>query len=412
MRKWLCVTVICAMLLPISGCWDVAEVDEQIFVVNIGIDKADEGIKLTTQITSLASEEKFSSSGLSTGTSGSGGEGGGGGGNGVEQEADKKAESMINDGTILTTTYGRSLAEARDVARATTPRIINLKTVKYIVFSEAIAKDEGFADLLEQLWRIPRLKTTAQVFICEGEADEFLKKLTSFAGSKLVKTEESAINFLTNISYITSVKLVDLHSDLNSPYCTAYAISCGLNDFSNENSDTRPDKRYAGQLPRVSTNRVELFGAALFDRTHMVDKVSGYENQLMDMVRSEFSYGMFEVGEGDLNVTLSQARGASVKASLNPAGVEVEIWLEGSCDRPNMVLSEVEELCESLLKDDIEALLSRLTEQRIDPCRFGEAFAQKFSTIDEFVTYDYLNRLTPENIHVNVNVKVKEIPDK
>lgn len=139
-RKIACVLVILFSLLQ-TGCWDAREIDELAFVLSIGLDKAEDGFKVTAQI---ASPDTYSKT-----PSGSGNQ--------------KAKPYWIISGT------GKTIFEAIRNMSAVSSRRIFWSHIKVIVIGEEMARSNTL-EIFDFFSRNPEIRLRALVAVTPGEA--------------------------------------------------------------------------------------------------------------------------------------------------------------------------------------------------------------------------------------------------
>lgn len=146
MRKISIILIVMLSLLQ-TGCWNAREINELAFVLSMGIDKADNGFRVTAQI---ASPETYSKT-----PSGSG--------------AGEKPRPFW-----MVSSTGKTIFEAiRNMASISSRRIF-WSHIKVILISEQLARGDNL-EIFDFFTRNPELRLRTLVAVASGEAGKFLE---------------------------------------------------------------------------------------------------------------------------------------------------------------------------------------------------------------------------------------------
>lgn len=146
MRK-IAIVIALIFTLLLTGCWNAREINELAFVLSIGLDKADDGFKVTAQIAKPDTYSKTPS-----------------GGGGTE-----KSETFW----VLSST-GKTIFEAIRNLASVSPRRIFWSHIKVIIISERLAKSNTL-EIFDFFSRNPELRLRTLVAVTPGEAEKLLK---------------------------------------------------------------------------------------------------------------------------------------------------------------------------------------------------------------------------------------------
>lgn len=144
--KKLAVILIILPCFLLTGCWDAREINELAFVLSIGLDKTDNGFKVTAQI---ASPETYSKTSSGTG-------------------------STQNKPFWIVTSTGKTIFEAiRNMASKSSRRIF-WAHIKVIVISEKLAKGNTL-EIFDFFTRNPELRLRTLIAVTPDEAEDVIK---------------------------------------------------------------------------------------------------------------------------------------------------------------------------------------------------------------------------------------------
>ena len=183
MRKIALVLVIILSLLQ-TGCWNAREIDELGFVLSIGLDKDENGFKVTAQI---ASPETYS----------------------------KTLSGMITKPFWMVSSTGKTIFEAiRNMASISSRRIF-WSHIKVILISEDLAKNSTL-EIFDFFTRNPELRLRTLVAVTPGEAGKLLEVVPVMEKDPAIYLEKIIQNkSLTGKSY--NIMLKDFIQDYLDP---------------------------------------------------------------------------------------------------------------------------------------------------------------------------------------------------
>lgn len=183
MRKIALVLFLILSLLQ-TGCWNSREIDELGFVLSIGLDKTDDGFKVTAQI---ASPETYS----------------------------KKSSGFVSNPFWMVSSDGKTIFEAiRNMASISSRRIF-WSHIKIILIGEELARNNTL-EIFDFFSRNPELRLRTLVAITPGEAGELLKVVPLMEKDPAIYLEKIIQNeSLTGKSY--NIMLKDFLEDYLDP---------------------------------------------------------------------------------------------------------------------------------------------------------------------------------------------------
>lgn len=186
MRK-IAIALILIPSLLLTGCWNAREINELGFVLSIGLDKTEDGFKVTAQ---MASPETFSKT-----QSGSGG-------------TEKKP-------FLIVASTGKTIFEAiRNMASISSRRIF-WAHIKVIIISEDLARSNTL-EIFDFFARNPELRLRTLIAVTPEEAGEIIEVIPEMEKDPALYLEKIIENkSLTGKSY--SVMLKDFLEDYLDP---------------------------------------------------------------------------------------------------------------------------------------------------------------------------------------------------
>lgn len=368
-KKALCLLLLLCML-PLGGCWDAQEVNQQIFVLNMALDKGQaHALRLTVQLPMV-------------GKGGSGGSSSGGGDSSSGSSQPKGVDQkLIQNGYVLTQTEGDSINECLTTLYAALPRHLSFLQVRGLFFSETLAGSDELFDALSPLMQARLVRSSAPVFLCRGRAEDVIGMLNPSFGTRMSKTMLSRLDTLEEQSIIPETTLSAFYSHMMDSGADPLAVTAAVNAM-NYVEKTPPKQGdqgtdyLAGELPHNSIHPVDFYGAAVFDGTRVKLLLDGYETQLLNLCMGSFKRGDLIVMDKTVPVTLAltEDKPPQIKVDVQGAGkktplITVILYTQGSPYAELFVEDQalLAERAATQLKDDVTELLLKLQQHNCDP---------------------------------------------
>ena len=383
--KRMAVLLLC-LSLCLSGCAS-RQLEEQLLVISLGLDKMEDGhIRLSVKVPS------------NSGSSGGGQSGGG------EEGASSGGDQM---GYLLLEATGRAFSDAMNVLHATTPRTLNFSQIREVVFGEAAAADKDFADMLEAVISLPRIRENAALVACKGDANTFIEAQKPYVGIRLSRYIETTLLNYAGKGFVPNTFLGRAVQDLRYGFQDPLLIYGAINTFANAPAEEKNalDAK-AGTLARKSVNKVELFGAAATDGVSVSGVLTGYEMALLHLVQGDVQYLNIQAGDG-LAIPIFAVCPATlgVKMGETPVRLTVRLVCEAHLlpDEP----ADAEAL-RTVLERDITAAIGHLQALRCDGLGFGNIAVRSFATVQEWESISWRDRYTSAQVDVQVTVHMRK----
>lgn len=396
-----------------SGCYDAAEVDDEVYALNIGLDKGvTNKLRLTIQYPTYKSS-------------------GGGGGDTKDKNKGGMGGSNETPGSNIHTIEASSILEALDMYGMTISRRVSLMHTKNLVISEEMAR-EGVERYLAPLARYRETRRVMNITVVKGTAQDFIKAYKSYIGESLAKTLELMAIQADNTSFFPRVTFYDFYKGILSTYEQGYTIYAGINDFSAmpQSSQTggQPPlvvgKGYEpGKIPRSGVDEREYVGTAVFSADKMVGALDSDETRYFLIILGKFKRGIIDLQDKNspdfaIPLDIRPSRKPVVKASYQRGKPVVDLKLELEADigaiqsRINYeninLIQRLNTQAEEHIQKKVTEVISKVQkEYKTDIFGFGRKFAGSFLTIDEWEKYNWLSKFPEAKINVQVNVNIR-----
>lgn len=397
-RTWRLVLVLIALLL--AGCWDRTELEDQAYIVYMGVDK-EEGDQLL--VTALVALTKALAPG--------GQRSSGGGGN--------------QFGYQLLTARGHTITDAINTMNAGVGRRLVLKHLRGVQLGESLAR-AGAEPVVMELFRSPLARTTVIMSQARGRAFDVISQWRPFEEVNPGRAPEAILLAAKQLHLYPPTRMHHFISRLaapgGDPFVSALAVNSGVTGGPEEPAAASDGTALAGELPRGGGNPVEHAGAAIYRADKLAGFLSIEDTHMLLAVRGEMgkSYITFpDPNDPQRMVTIryQQENMPKFKAAFQGGKPHVDVRLlfegevlavPGGTDYvPARERERLERAAAAYAEQRIRGLLAKLTDWGADPVGFGNLFRRKFATWDGWVKYDWRRRVPSMTVNVSVKMRIR-----
>ncbi len=396
----------------VTGCFDGQELEEQAFLVTMGVDQVAPGtIALTARV---AVPSKL------TGSSGGGGGAGGGG--------------DFQSGTPLVTATGKTLHEALSMMNVGVERKINLSHLSAILFSDKVARS-GVLPYLRTLVRYREFRRTLYVFVSKGSVSELFLKDKPVLETSATRTIEDQHELSQTYGLAPSVQIHEFINALETPHDDPIAPLWSLNEQvgkeKKKQSGSSKNLRGAivsftpGDINRTGGNPIECVGTAVFRGDRMIGELSGDETRYLQLLSGSLQQFI---------LTLPSAKGGKNLVSLgirNQQPMKVKILFRNG--HPKLVITQafeaellgdqsamsftldskhhtIEQVAAKIIQSKEAALITKMYKKmQTNPFHFFDAARNQFATFQQYEAYPWHKQLKNVNLVVNTSVSLRRL---
>ncbi len=391
MKKLIAVFMFSVLLL--SGCGYGEDVDNQSFVIAVGIDK---GEVYPLRLTFVFANP-----------SGSSGE-------------DKSPSAPSPDAVTVEAPTVFSAVKKLDAIKS---KEINLTHTKIVIFSEETAKD-GIGDFLSGFASSRDFRPNTYVCISKGKAEEylssvkpsheeFIEKYYDHIMQKVAsdKVNEAYLYYLFfNVSDKFSGSLVPLvgvnKNELPKTHEPLYTDS---DDFSYE--------ARAGEIVRYAENKSEILGSAILRNDKMIGTLGSFDTDLSRILCSEYyprNYSIAYPGKSDyVTIRLIQQSRPDISSKIKNDNAVIDITVPVSIeyvDAGKIGNSEQKsrEFC-NFLKNELDLRAAQLTRDaktkyKSDFLGFGNSLKRHFPDITAWEKFNWEEKFVSSEINISFKV--------
>ncbi len=396
--------LVCLFIIPffLTACFDAHEIGEFTYATMIGIEHGvSDKYRITFQILKFAQGS-------------GGGENKGGG-----QE------------TTETVTFDvPALASAFSIANTNISKVLNFMHIKAIVISEELATSGHLGESVAPLIRYRQIRRTTNVIVCKGNVEEFIKATKPYAGELVTKTIEDLVGNSENLGYFPKSTLNDFYEGIKSPYHALMLIYGAINKGDNfqenglkyEGKTKDSGDYYAGDVPRNGGEGIELFGSAILDGDKMVGKLTGFETQLLLMLRGDLKNVSFtipdpEMPQFSIPIRIQEFEKPKIDIDLNGGNpkINAKIKIEGDILTIQSRIHYEDPKKKKILEDAFEKYIVEGADRVFAKCKvfqadvlnFGTEAVTQFWTIPEWENYNWLEKFGKSELKVEVDFTIR-----
>lgn len=356
-------------LLLLGGCSDERQVENQAYVIAMGLDRAaNGGIEISVQL------PKIGGSGSAEGE----GEKGGGDYLKLSVEAQSYQGALERLGWAI-------------------PRKLNLSQIKLIVFSRELAAGEDFRALLQALTDTEQLFAAANVAISEGSAKEFVFSLEPTLGTRLAAELQATLEHYQKLGVTPDCSLAELYFYTNSIYSDPLA---GYVLRAQDAKSAAAPAGSAQELLQTTQSQIEsrYLGAAVFAEGRLRGVLSGEQAVMANLIGNSLESFRYLFGGEALELSPMGQCHISVDTGGERAKISISMNLSISSQTR---APDVDGLRESLKADMLDAI-EAARRMGADVFGFADAAARNFLTRQDFINYNWRSRFQDAQIEIRL----------
>ncbi len=400
--------ILICLLLPIfiTACFDSHEIGDYAYITALGVEKGiSDTLRITFQIPKFGQASQ------------AGSESGGGGG--------KDSGQME-----IITLDSSSLQSAISIVNTNISKNLNFMHLKAIVISEDLAQSGNMKEFIAPIVRYRQIRRTTCIIVSKGKAEEFVAAIKPYSGELVTRTVEELIENSSFSGFFPKVTLNDFYDGMKAPYHGLLCIYGAVNKedmlksegASFEGESDIPGDYYAGDIPRKGGQEVELFGSSVFDGDTMVGKLTGFETQMLLLVRGELKRAPFSITDPEIPETMvpievTEFDKTEISVDLNEGKpkIRVKLKLEGNIASIQSGINYeapekkkiIEEAVEKYLVEGIKRTFKKCKEFKTDVFNFGTTAVLQFWTIPEWENYNWLGKFEESELNAEVDFTIR-----
>ncbi len=405
MKKVLAVGFILSTLL--SGCSYGTDVENQAFVVAIGIDKGDAFPLKATFIFANPSGDS----------------GGGGGGGGEEKSPSKPKPDSV---TVEAPTVYSAVRKLDSIKSKT----INLSHIKIVVFSEEVAK-KGVKDYLTAFASSRDFRPNTYVCIAKGDAGEYLK---SVKPAQEIFIEKYYDNIMRKVAAdkVNEAYLYYLYFNVSQSFSGSLVPLVALNEnkTSEPAADTNPNgddfdyEARAGEILRDAENPAEILGSAILKNDRMIGTLGSFHTDLARIICDEYyprNYSIKYPGKSDfLTIRVIQQEHPKISTKIVNDNAKIMIYIPISIEyvdagKIENNISESKVFCDFLKKKLDQKAKELVHDSQIvyncDILGLGDSLKRHFPDMKAWKKWNWKEKYSKAQIEISFDVEYADFEE-
>ncbi|MFD2673373.1 Ger(x)C family spore germination protein [Marinicrinis sediminis] len=335
-----CHLTLCVLLMwTLTGCWDQIELEEQAYVVGIGLDKSEKQgtVKVTLQI---ANPEVGS--------------------------AAKGSQTTEAPQEIVTFT-STDFISARHTANAFVTRSITFQLVSVIVVSEELAREEDFYQFLFATAKDKSIRRDVNLIVTSEKAEDFIRSVQSTLETRPHKFYQ----FMMDRGIVTGlIPKATIHRFLFTTEGDAdLFLSMHATTKTADGKQGYEDEYLAGQIEQKGGSPSQFIGSGVFKEGKLIGYLNGEETRLsllldptvkIKEIIATFKDPLSEQYRITVRIILSEKPTLDMQLKKEPAQIHAEIPIGIEIlNIPSMVDYACNMKNQTLLKASIEDELNQ-----------------------------------------------------
>jgi spore germination protein KC len=389
------------LLFLLAGCWDQRETEEQAYVIAIGMDKTEENenrVKITYLI---ANPEAGSSVG---------------GGN--SNEPPREIISFVADDFIT----------SRNLANMVIAKQITYDILKLIIVSEEFARDEDFIRWMYDATKEMEIRRDSKLLITKEDTATFLINNQPYLETRPHEYFQLIFKRGTETGMMPSSDLTDFFRITEADADLFLGIYGTTEKKERPQQGKDPEQVVASEFYyEGETNPTQFAGSAVFKEGKMIDTLTMEETRLSFMLNPTLKAEDLVVAFPDpfnehfrMAARVSQNGELDIEMNLKTRPAEINVTLPisvGILSNHSMTQYQLNHGKKDTLKKEIKTTLEKKFESLVkttqeeyktEPFGWSLIARKKFSTLPEWVEFDWMKTYPEMNINVSVDVKLEE----
>ncbi|SHN32915.1 Ger(x)C family spore germination protein [Gracilibacillus kekensis] len=395
------VIVLLIFSILLSGCYDRIELEQQSYVIAIGIDKTEqEGVYSFTY--QIANPEIGSAA--------------------VQSGPDEPPTEIVtvNGSDILSSTY---------TANSFVSKKITLDHTKIIVISEELARSEDFIRVIQSASRTPQIRRSVQMLVSKEKAIDFINNNEPIMEKRPHKYYQFMLNRAVQTGIIPKstlhrfFQITEGDADL---FLAIYATT--EQSDQKKNTEGFEDKYIAGEIPQIGGSPTQFMGSAVFKEGQMIDILDGEETRVAQMLDKtlemedylatipdpkmpeyRISYNYYQKKEPIININYYKNKPTEIDVNIS---FQVEVIAIPSLIMYSQSKKDQQTLQEALtqrLEEKTNALIEKTQNSYKSDAFYWSLYIRKhFKDIKEYEDADWHKNIYP-NAKINVTYELEKM---
>jgi spore germination protein KC len=391
------IIIMCILIIPLSGCWDKYELEELAYVVVIGIDKGED--EQMFNVTFQISNPQVGST--------------------------QKSPTQTEKASQIVTIPATDIVTAKDTANALITRKVTFSHADTLIFGEEFARTKEFEKILSTALRDKEIRSTMNIIITKEKAETFIKNnkpTLETRPHKFFEFMQRRWKHTGLVPYSTINRYFQRMDGYKTIFLAIYATS-----FKNEEKMGYEDDYLPGEIGVKGGDPIQFIGAAVMKDGKMIDTITGEENRICLLLRSETKADQWLATYPDplkegYRISARLFRNKDTKIKINTdeeypkinVTVPLTIQLVSVRSQINYVTDEqkqkqlVKSIQDNLEKKTMEFVKMTQKEYKDDPFKWSLEAKKNFLTFDDFFAYKWKEKYPQAEVNVKYDIVLED----
>ncbi|KKK39296.1 hypothetical protein WQ57_03430 [Mesobacillus campisalis] len=395
------IVIMLAALFILPGCWDQTGLDKKVFVIGMGMDKAEASGKI--EVTYLIANAEA----------------------GISQQGGGSQEPSMQTITIRSS----DLISVRNTANAVIAREISYDLLQVLVVSEELAREKDFIRFLYNASKDREIKRNAYLMVSKERASDFFTNNKPTMLTRPHKFYENMVNRGIETGLIPDSQLHHFfritEEDANlflGMYVTTEVKKDKDKFRANENNVLAGEMKFEGE-----TNNAQFLGAAVFLEGQMIGTFTGVENRIVMLINRAFeatdilsTYPDPFMEGYQMAIRLKKVKDSDVHLDLNkqPPKIRVtlplvaEVMSDPGMENPAENKKKIDKIRRYLEKEiaaQVKDVVNKTQEEyKAEPFGWSLYARKEFRTLKEYMAFDWMKTYPRMDIEVDVKLRFGE----
>ncbi|MBQ3225536.1 MAG: Ger(x)C family spore germination protein [Clostridia bacterium] len=400
LRLFLCLLFIASLML--SGCEYSHEITDMAYVVALGLDKAEDGVRVSFQFARP----------LSIG----GGEQQGGG---ASSEGGEDEGAAKNKNTTVLSISADSFYTARAIAENSLSKAINLSHTKLLLFSEELAK-EGISEHIRLFMKSSQFSPNTYVAVSLCPAEEYMK--TAAPSLEINPAKYYTLIFAQqNSDYMPEATLRDVYFDLSAPGSEpVLPVTNLVQEKEGESKEAERGDYEAGEVDKGGENKTDVSGMATISMGKLSAVLSSADSVSYHLLSGKLKEHYLSIpspSEEGKHITLRLTQDAMPKHRVEEKeqklSISSKLFLSAElveCPKKDidaLGTDGIKTLAEGHLKEQMREFMKATQQEcRADVIGFGRIFKMKFPDYPAWEAYHWQEKYQTADFSPEVTLRI------
>ncbi|MTI47611.1 MAG: Ger(x)C family spore germination protein [Firmicutes bacterium] len=393
--RFLKMSLLLILSLFLTGCWDALELEEQAYVVAVGMDLGEgDNYYITYQI-----------------------------GNPQVGSSDR-ANAEREPASEIITVLAPDKISARELANVSVSRRVTFSHAKTFIISEELAKSEKFLEVFEAVTRDPQIKRQMDIIISKERAEDFIRNNNPVLETRPHKNYE-LMDERWKASGLVPASTINRFLQREEEDAVGFLAIYATIGKTDTKANGMEDKYKAGEVDKTGGNTLQMIGAAVIKEGRMIGTINGEENRLTLLLRphteatswyatypdpykkeKHLTARILRQGKPKIKVDVSQSKPIiTVEAPVKMQILLMRSFIDYVDDQEKQKF--LTKAIEGYLNEASMVLVKKAqNELKVDIFQWSLSARKEFLTIPEFEDYNWIDKFPQADVRVNFKVQI------